>query len=338
VRPGSNCGQETTAGSLWSYSPSLPAECIGIGLVRFEPRILRNTRIVIGAFMNTRALFVWSTAALATSALSSVASAADLAPASQAYVKAPMMPPATNWSGFYAGVNLGYGWGNNDTDLADATPAPNAGATDLASQSLSVGSRGVIGGGQAGYNWQMGSFVTGLEADIQGSGVKGSATQSKLALITPTVGLFPTSIDGSSDQKLSWFGTFRGRVGTTITPDLLVYGTGGLAYGQVADSGNVQKSIPLVPTSTFAASTSQTRVGWAAGAGAEWMFARGWSAKVEYLHVDFGSASATGEPAASAPQGGGQIIVVNSTDPARVGYRWHNSFDTVRAGVNYHFN
>jgi outer membrane immunogenic protein len=184
----------------------------------------------------------------------------------------------------------------------------------------------------------MGSFVTGLEADIQGSGLKGAATQAKLTTVTPSVGLFPVSIDGSSEQKLLWFGTFRGRVGVTITPDLLLYGTGGLAYGRVDNSGNVQRSIPLVPTSTFAASTSETRVGWAAGAGAEWMFARGWSAKVEYLHVDLGSTSATGEPAASAPPVGGGLIVVNSTSPDRIAYHWHSSYDTVRAGVNYHFN
>lgn len=291
--------------------------------------------------MNIRSLFAVLTAAVTTSALSpmgmsSSASAADL-PA-RTYTKTPMISPATNWSGFYGGVNLGYGWGNNDTDLADATPVPNAGATDLASQSMSGRSSGVIGGGQIGYNWQIGSFVTGLEADIQGSALKGSATQAKLATVTPSIGLFPVSIDGSSEQKLSWFGTFRGRVGMTITPDLLLYGTGGLAYGQVDNSGNVERSIPLVPMSTFPASTSGTRVGWAAGAGAEWMFARGWSAKVEYLHVDLGNASATGEPAASPPPGGGGLIVVNSSNPDRVGYHWHNSFDTVRAGVNYHFN
>jgi outer membrane immunogenic protein len=278
-----------------------------------------------------------ATAALASSAISSSASAADLPPAQSVYAKAPMVSPATNWSGFYGGVNVGYGWGNNDTDLADATPAPNAGATDLAPQSLSGRSSGVIGGGQIGYNWQIGSFLTGLETDIQGSGLKGTATQPKLAVVTPFV--FPSSIlEGSSEQKLSWFGTFRGRVGMTITPDLLVYGTGGLAYGQVDNSGNVQKSLPLVPTSTFPASASQTRVGWTAGAGAEWMFARGWSAKVEYLHVDLGSPSATGESTASAPPAGGGLIVVNSTGPDSVSYHWHNSFDTVRAGVNYHFN
>jgi outer membrane immunogenic protein len=277
-------------------------------------------------------------AALASSVISSGASAADLAPAPMpaVYAKAPMVSPATNWSGFYGGVNVGYGWGNNNTDLADATPAPNAGATDLAPQSLSVSSSGVIGGGQIGYIWQIGTFVTGLETDIQGSALKGTATQPKLAVVTPFA--FPSStIEGSSEQKLSWFGTFRGRVGMTITPDLLVYGTGGLGYGQVDNSGNVQKSLPLVPTSAFPASTGQTRVGWAAGAGAEWMFARGWSAKVEYLHVDLGSASATGESTASAPSGGGNIVVI-SNGPDGVSYHWHNSFDVVRAGVNYHFN
>src|SRR5579863_10513682 len=124
------------------------------------PRILRNTRIVTGAFMNTRSLFVLLTAALATSALSSAALAADLAPAPapQAYVKAPMMSPATNWSGFYGGVNVGYGWGNGDMAFGDATPPPFVGDTNIAFQSLNSRSSGAIGGAQIGYNWQMGSL------------------------------------------------------------------------------------------------------------------------------------------------------------------------------------
>jgi len=279
--------------------------------------------------MNTRTLSVLLAAALATSALTSIASAADLAPAPRTYSKAPMISPATNWSGFYGGVNVGYGWGNNDMAFGDATPPPAAGNTGILPQSLSDTSSGVIGGGQVGYDWQMGSLVTGLEADIQGAEVKGTAAQPTSAISFP---LHPgEAFAASSEQKLSWFGTVRGRIGVTVIPDLLLYGTGGLAYGQVHNSGNVVNVDPGFTRSlTWPGAVGQTKIGWAIGAGAEWMFARGWSAKVEYLHIDLGSASATG------------LELLNGIHPVgdtnAVGYHWHDSFDTVRAGVNYHFN
>jgi outer membrane immunogenic protein len=268
-----------------------------------------------------------ATAALASSAISSGASAADLAPAPTTYAKAPKVSPATNWSGFYGGANVGYGWGNVDTDLADATPPPSLGNSNILSQSLNGRSSGAIGGGQIGYNWQTGRFVAGLEADVQGSGIKGTATKSPYAVaFTPDVG---ETLTASSEQRLSWFGTVRGRIGVTITPDLLVYGTGGLAFGEVGNTGNTIDMNGGFPSLSHPAMTSQTQAGWAVGAGAEWMFARGWSAKVEYLHIDLGTASATG---------GELINGVASSNTERVGYTWHNSFDTVRAGVNYHFN
>jgi outer membrane immunogenic protein len=286
--------------------------------------------------MNNRSLFVVLTAALATSALSSFASpsmvsAADLPPAAapSVYAKAPMISPAINWSGFYGGVNLGYGWGSGDMSLADVTPGdPGNSGFPPTPQSVGNRSNGVIGGGQVGYNWQMGSLVTGLEADIQGSGIKGTA-QAPLA--TFGLGDLSAVASGSSEQKLSWFGTVRGRVGVTVTPDLLLFGTGGLAYGNVSHSGNATFTFAGDPTIFgFPVQSSQTKIGWAAGAGAEWMFARNWSANVEYLHIDLGGSSAVGG------------TVINGTpfliSPDAVSYHWHNSFDTVRAGVNYHFN
>jgi outer membrane immunogenic protein len=280
--------------------------------------------------MNTRALSVLVTAALATSALSSIASAADLAPAPQAYTKAPMISPATNWSGFYGGVNIGYGWGNNDMAFGDATPAPLVGETNIVSQSLNGRSSGVIGGAQIGYNWQMGSFVAGLEADFQGSGTQGMTQAAASVDFTLDPG---EVISAASERKLSWFGTVRGRWGVTVTPDLLLFGTGGLAYGSVHNSGNVidddRAFINGFEVVSFPASVQQTKVGWAAGAGAEWMFARNWSAKIEYLHIDLGTSSAVGGIALNG---------ISITEPFAVAYHWHNSFDIVRAGVNYHFN
>jgi outer membrane immunogenic protein len=289
--------------------------------------------------MNNRTLLVSLTVALATSALSSfalpsMASAADLpsAAAPASYTKAPMFSPATNWSGFYGGVNVGYGWGNNDMSFADATPGfPGGSGFPATPQSIGNRSSGVIGGGQIGYNWQMGSLVTGLEADIQGTGIRGM-TQAPAA-VDFTLG--PGEIaNATSERQLAWFGTVRGRLGVAVTPNLLLFGTGGLAYGSVRDSGNAidNKSVFLGQEGVLSlpASIQQTKVGWSAGAGAEWMFAHNWSAKVEYLHVDLGTSSAAGDSVFTGFRFFGETNTV--------AYQWHNTFDVVRAGVNYHFN
>jgi opacity protein-like surface antigen len=113
-------------------------------------------------------------------------------------------------------------------------PTPRAFEVD--NTALDTKSKGVIGGAQIGYNWQMGAIVTGLEADIQGSGIEGSARRSPVVFNNGTA-LMPGSFL-STEQKLSWFGTVRGRFGATVTPDLLLYTTGGLAYGHIDASAN----------------------------------------------------------------------------------------------------
>ena len=237
--------------------------------------------------------------------------AADL-PA-RTYTKAPMMAPINTWQGFYIGGNVGYGWGNSGTDF---TGLPSTVIFNVAPTSLDTKPKGVIGGAQIGYNWQMGSLVTGLEADIQGSDMKGSATRSPVSLID-TGPL--TGSSQSADQRLSWFGTVRGRLGITVTPTVLLYATGGLAYGEVKGSANTF----FDETASWPASIRETKVGWTAGAGAEWMFAHQWSAKVEYLYLDLGNVSAISNNPLTAG--------------AQVNYTWKNQDHIVRAGVNYHF-
>src|SRR6266581_2619782 len=251
---------------------------------------------------------------------SASALAADLPPRGM-YAKAPAMAAATNWSGLYIGGNVGYGWGNNSTDFS-FLPTPEE--FEVNNARLRTRSSGVIGGAQLGYNWQIGPLVTGLEADIQGFGIKGSARGTP---IFADRGIPDPNGVLSSEQKLSWFGTVRGRLGVTVTPDLLLYGTGGLAYGRAdasanwfQSSGGVQNQAP--------ASVSKTKIGWTAGAGAEWMFARSWSAKLEYLYVDLGSASAIGIESVN------QVLV----PPFAAGYTWHTRENIARIGVNYHFN
>ncbi|MFL6817662.1 MAG: outer membrane protein [Bradyrhizobium sp.] len=236
---------------------------------------------------------------------STAALAADLG-ARAPYAKAPAMVAVGNWSGFYIGANVGYGWGSGHTEIV-GLPDPEFG---LPRTALDTNPKGVIGGAQIGYNWQVGSLVTGLEADIQGSGIKGSTSR------TVSIGGGPATLTAS--EKLNWFGTVRGRLGFAATPDLLLYGTGGLAYGEFENSGSIN-----FPNIQYPATAGSTKVGWTVGAGAEWMLARTWSVKAEYLYMDLGSASAIGRSPLN------RSFQSQST--------WHHQDHIVRAGVNYHF-
>lgn len=140
-------------------------------------------------------------ALLAISALafsSMAASAADMA----MRTKAPpiVVDPSYNWSGFYIGGNVGYGWGDADTSF---NPLPSAAAfVNLAPTTLGPDPQGVIGGVQAGYNWQAGKFVVGLEADIQASDIHGTA------LVTPIIQNSGVPFAGagflSASQRIDW--------------------------------------------------------------------------------------------------------------------------------------
>ena len=126
--------------------------------------------------------------------------AADMA------VKAPMAAPPTayNWTGWYAGLNVGGGWGDSKNNFTATFPPATPAGSDTTQMN------GVIGGGQLGYNWQSGTWVFGLETDIQGAGLRGSNnTACSLAgCIVPGSTIADT-------EKLTWFGTTRGRVGVT---------------------------------------------------------------------------------------------------------------------------
>jgi outer membrane immunogenic protein len=254
--------------------------------------------------------------------------AADLSPAYKAMpVKA--VAPVANWTGLYIGGNVGYGWDSGSTAISGSTNNPGL-APGLAAifaagsypAALSSSAKGVIGGGQIGYNWQMPSqWLIGLEADLQGSAIKGTTSQTQ----TPA---FFDSTATSVTKSIDWFGTVRGRVGFLATPELLLYGTGGLAYGQTKSSfSTTDLTNGCVANATLCAngSSSSVRAGWTAGAGAEAMLGSNWSAKLEYLYVDLGRYSPS---------------VTASTLPAVVFFNTSAQFheQTVRVGLNYHFN
>jgi outer membrane immunogenic protein len=251
--------------------------------------------------------------------------AADLQPAYKARVKA--VAPASTWNGFYIGGNVGYGWDSGSSGVSalatDPALAPALAfmlAAGAYPTSLSPSAKGVIGGGQIGYNWQLPSqWLIGLEADLQGSGIKGSASQT---LSPPLVDMTSTGVTKSID----WFGTVRGRVAFLVTPQWLLYGTGGLAYGQTKSSfTTTDLSFGCLPALTACATgaSSGVRTGWTAGAGTEAMLAPNWSVKVEYLYVDLGGRSVS-TPAFTLP------IAFSSSTAFRE--------QIVRVGLNYHFN
>jgi len=236
-------------------------------------------------------------------------------------------PPLMTWTGFYVGVNAGYTFSNSNAislNTFDATGGvngigPGAQAIGEIPFGTSLNNDGFIGGGQIGYNWQFNnSFVVGIETDIQGAAT-GSKSSSYLLQAAGHVPALTTFTRGGPD----YLGTVRGRLGFLVTPTLLVYGTGGLAYGQTSVSFSMfgpQWGPPLA----IGASYSDTRVGWTAGGGVEWMFAPNWSAKAEYLYYDLGRAST---PTAFYAFGPGAAYATTRFDG-----------HVVRAGLNYHFN
>jgi outer membrane immunogenic protein len=264
---------------------------------------MRNSKFIVSA-----------AAALSVILGISAASAADMA------VKAPSIPipPPCVWCGFYVGIN---GGGAFTEDRSVVVSETFAGAPFVSGTWPGFGTFGTrnvnggFGGGQAGYNWQRDRWVFGLEADIQGADIRGSS-----AATIPYISA-GNSITAGVTERLDWFGTVRGRVGYAWDR-LLIYGTGGFAYGQVRSS--------LTMTDTFgfssAASNTTTRTGYAVGAGGEYAFGTNWSAKVEYQYINLGRGTLNAvEFAGGVPTG---FAVSNTT---------RFDYHTVRVGLNYKF-
>jgi outer membrane immunogenic protein len=279
-------------------------------------------------------------------ALSGAALAADLPSRAPPPVYLPP-PPVFTWTGLYLGINAGYIFSDSNTvNTATANLDPlnglageaeaNITSAALATTSVPLRNDGFIGGGQIGYNFQFANnFVVGLEADFQGVGANGSTT----AFSQGPIAGFPTNpIDQTltSTRRLDWLGTVRGRLGFTITPTLLVYGTGGLAYGQTRASTSITQFVENAaalpnPYSSFG-SFSNTRVGWTAGGGVEWLFLPNWSVKAEYLYYDLGSVTYGLSPLQNFNTAG--TLFSSGAPVSRTSFRGN----IVRAGLNYHFN
>jgi outer membrane immunogenic protein len=227
-------------------------------------------------------IFKFVKASMATVALlvvSIAANAADM-PIKAPYYKEPLRSVTSyyNWTGFYVGANAGYSFlGDSVWDLPPVNTKP----------------KGFSAGGTAGYNWQSGSFVYGLEGDLNWSQVKGSVTCPP----------------GDCETKQEWYGTIRGRVGYAFDR-FLPYVTAGGVFGHLkATNSGVTPGFEGASAAPF---------GWTAGAGLEYAFLGNWSAKVEYLYMDFGKFN---------------CIACAAVLTDDVTFKDH----TVRIGVNYRF-
>ncbi|MEA2941867.1 MAG: outer rane immunogenic protein, partial [Bradyrhizobium sp.] len=223
-------------------------------------------------------------------------------------------PPASNWTGFYLGGNIGSGIGRDRTVL-NVGGVPPAGINEF----FNLSPDGFNGGIQAGYNWQAANWVFGLEADIQGS----SQRDNRACVLTCNTFAAPF-VYAAYDATLPWFGTARGRVGYSVGSTLF-YATGGYAYGKVrtkiaADGGFGPVAVDI----------SNTKGGWTVGGGIETPFTflvgvlgNNWTSKTEYLYVDLGTST-------------GAFTVPGAVGPASNSTQVHEHI--FRTGLNYHFN
>jgi outer membrane immunogenic protein len=243
--------------------------------------------------------------------------AADM-PVKAPVYKAQVSPPANSWTGFYVGGNVGGAWKHNTGTWNPLPSSLEFGAFPI---SGSNNGSGVIGGLHVGYNWQFApTWVTGIEGDFAWTSARGSFSQ--IWSLNPPPGTVAGSFTNMS-AKLDWVSSVRARLGYLVMPNLLAYGTGGVAWGKFDYNANNNNG-DVVPYVTNV-STSSTQTGFAAGGGLEWAMTSKWLVRTEYLYYRF-----SGGPNVNAAE------INFPTFPSN--YVWgRTSVNVARAGLSYKF-
>jgi outer membrane immunogenic protein len=255
------------------------------------------------------------------------AHAADLTPiaATESYKD---QIPVTSWTGFYLGLNGGYGWSAGNSTLYAEAALNGSPAVD--SPISSFEKSGGFGGGQIGYNLQRSNFVFGIETDIQGGEVGGHASASATSAVNQFTYITATTY---RESHLDWFGTVRGRAGYTVDR-ALIYFTGGFAYGGMSGvasatldqvGGGAHGGRPIETVNQYSVNTSAFRTGYVLGGGVEYALTPAWSLKGEYQFIDFGSASGFV----------GYHDLFYHGASGRGNYTIDQNYNTVRVGLNY---
>ena len=290
----------------------------------------------------THKLAIAGTAAIGALAFAGAALAADL-PA-RTYTKAPMMSPVFSWTGFYVGGHVGAGWGTTESNLDvgktlvsnGIDPISLALVLPLAQTQMS----GFLGGVQAGYNWQSGIMVFGIEGDFSGADIKGNA---------------PCLLILNCGTKVDWTADITGRLGATVGDRGLLYVKGGAAWinrkfsigNSVAVAGGGGGGGPFAVTDgdggVFSAggaingSVTNTRLGALLGAGIEYSVTSNWSVKLEYDYMDFGSQNVNVPVVASGGYCYPAGVCHSGSFAFNANVNLKDAVNAVKVGANYHF-
>lgn len=222
------------------------------------------------------------------------------------------------WSGLYIGAHAGYAWGGTDVDLSHSTGAIFYNDPFVPDQGSLSDSDGFAGGLQAGFDKQFGSVVAGIEVDVSWSDLEADGTFTT-----------PLGSQWKITSAIDTLATARGRLGFLVTPNALVYGTAGVAWGHV----DVTQATTFVDKNgDFLDDGGRTsgdydHVGYVIGGGLEYLVGGGWSIKAEYLHIDLGDQD-YGLKGTTKPNGNVPYVETFGSDL---------TLDVVRAGVNYRF-
>lgn len=221
-------------------------------------------------------------------------------------------PPPFSWTGVYVGVHAGGAWGSATSVSSACSPFP---ACDQLAGFGSLNGSGFAGGLQAGINWQINTVVLGVEADFTWTGIDGSAADVNRS----AAGAILTPGGHSWSRDVDWLASLRARAGITLTPTMLAYITGGVAW-QGVDLTAVQ----AFTNSTAAVSVSDTKTGYVIGGGLELALNSNWLLRGEYLYYSFD---------------GGNAAVVHSAFPAiTANFAWGDSqIHSLRAALSYKF-
>ena len=266
---------------------------------------------------------------------------------------APKPALAYGWTGWYVGGNGGYAWGSGDVRLDPTATGSGSFPTEepfiLASQVATLGPldtrpSGGLGGLQTGYNLQFGTIVLGVETDYDWGNISGSSSRTQHSEFNiPGEPGYGVTTSVTARERLETLGTLRGRIGFTPLPNLLLFGTGGLAFGRASSDISASQTETAIPPAvlcnnssggkgiTFTNSSggrSNFLTGWTAGGGGEWAFASNLSAKVEYLHYDLGTMHYSANSITDISCGGSPFASVSLAPSAEF------KGDLVRAGLN----
>lgn len=261
-------------------------------------------------------------------AFAGTASAADLPRRSEPPIFAPV--PVFTWTGAYFGVNAGYAFSESDTVRTTGIGALQANVNSgLRNPNVRLPQDGFTGGGQIGYNYQFGpgsGIVVGLEADAQYTDLQRNVVENRTNLA-----INPNQITNTYRTELGFLGTVRGRIGYAFDR-VLVYGTGGFAYGDVTNTASFQTNQPV----TYFGSRSRIETGYVYGGGIEYALSTdsflnffkssAVTIKGEYLRYDLGSQNQ---------------LIASTGAPLSPGVGYISNLRTegslARAGINYKF-